>query len=125
MLIHNFKTCVVILLLFITQSVYAQYATEIFIPLGQSPGISAKHTTIGNINSVNIPGKTISMSDAGSSYNIKISEDTQIWLDQSRRNSNNRNALIQDLREGMRAEVKYIKNNKGGTVEWIKVQPAE
>lgn len=125
MLKHKMKTVAVIFLLCMIQSLHAQYATEIFIPLGQSPGISGKHTTLGEIESVNIQTKTLSMSDAESSYDIKISDSTQLWLDQSKLNLINKKASIEDVRKGMRAEVKYIKNNKGGTVEWIKVQHAD
>lgn len=125
MLKLKMKTGLVFFLFFLTQSVIAQYATEIFIPLGQSPGLSGSLTTMGRVSAVNIQNKSISVSDSDDTHDLKISNNTKIWLDQSKLKLNNKKASIRDIREGMRAEVKYIKNEKGGAVEWIKIQLAE
>lgn len=119
------KTGTAIFLLSIMQNIDAQKATEIYIPVGQSPGLSGEYTTLGKINTINKRKQTISMSDAAGSYNLKITDKTKIWLDRSKLKLRNQKGSIKDIREGMLAEVKYQKNKRGGAVEWIKVQIAE
>jgi len=119
------KTGLAIFSLCIVQSIYAQKSTEMFIPLGQSPGLSGEYTRLGKVNAVNILNKTLTMSDSAGSYTFKITDSTQLWLDQSRLNLKNKTASIQDIRKGMRVEIKYMKNKKRGDVEWVKIQLAE
>lgn len=116
------KAGTTIFLLGMIQSVSAQKATEIYIPVGQSPGLSGEYTTLGKVNTVNIQKQTISMSDAERSYELKITDSTQIWLDRSRLKLSNQMGSMKDIKEGMLAEVKYQKNERGGAVEWIKLQ---
>jgi hypothetical protein len=106
---------------------YGQKATEIFIPLGKSPGLSGKYTTIGKIDTVNAQDQAITMTDSSGSYTIKITERTQIWLDNSKLKSTNRKGTFADLRKGLLAEVKYEDNARRdkGVAEWIKIQMSE
>ena len=119
------KTATAIILLSIVQNIDAQEATEIYIPVGQSPGLSGEYTTLGKISKINTNKRTISMSDSAGSYNLKITDKTKIWLDRSKLKLRNKKGSIKDVREGMLAEVKYQKNKQGGSVEWIKVQLVE
>ncbi|HID81338.1 MAG TPA: hypothetical protein EYP51_03030 [Thiotrichales bacterium] len=119
------KTAIAIILLSIVQNIDAQEATEIYIPVGQSPGLSGEYTTLGKISKINTNKRTISMSDSAGSYNLKITDKTKIWLDRSKLKLRNKKGSIKDVREGMLAEVKYQKNKQGGSVEWIKVQLVE
>lgn len=104
--------------------VYGQKATEIFIPLGKSPGLSGKYTTIGKIDTANAQDQTITMTDSLGSYTIKITERTKIWLDNSKLKSTNRKGAFADLRKGRLAEVKYADSARKdkGIAEWIKIQ---
>ena len=119
------KTGLAIFSLCLVQSIFAQKSTEMFIPLGQSPGLSGEYTRLGEIDAVNIQNKTLSMSDSAGSYTLKITDRTQLWLDQSQLKLKNMTASMQDIRKGMQAEVKYMKNEQGGAVEWIKIQLVE
>jgi hypothetical protein len=107
--------------------VHGQKATEIFIPLGKSPGLSGKYTTIGKIDTVNAQDQTITMTDSSGSYTIKITERTKIWLDKSKLELTNVQGTFADLRKGLLAEVKYEDNARKdkGTAEWIKIQMTE
>ena len=107
--------------------VHGQKATEIFIPLGKSPGLSGKYTTIGKIDTVNAQDQTITMTDSLGSYTIKITERTKIWLDNSKLKSTNRKGTFADLRKGRLAEVKYEDSARKdkGIAEWIKIQITE
>lgn len=114
-----------VVLLIIFQNAFAQLSTEILIPLGQSPGLSGKYTALGTITSVNRQSKTLSMKDESRNYQVVVSDHTKVWLDRSRLKLSNTEASIADISEGMRVEVKYVKNEKNAAVEWIKVQAIE
>jgi hypothetical protein len=115
---------VTLALLFGVPDANAQKATEIFIPLGKSPGLSGKYTTIGKIDAINAPDKTITMTDSLGSYTIKVTERTKIWLDNSQLKSTNQKGSFADLREGLLAEVKHedAARKDKGAAEWIKIQ---
>jgi len=105
-------------------NVYAQKATEIFIPIGKSPGLSGKYTSMGKIASLNVQQKALTVSDSTASYTVKITDSTQVWLDRSQMKLSNKKGALEDLRPGVLVEIKYFKNERkdGGTAEWIKVE---
>ena len=49
----------------------AQKATEIYIPIGKSPGLSGEYTKMGTIEEVSAQEQAITMSDAAESYTIQ------------------------------------------------------
>ena len=104
---------------------HAQKATERFIPIGKSPGLSDKYTKIGSIDVVNTQDRTITMSTPSGTYTARIAEETRIWLDKSKINSTNEEGTFSDLQAGRMVEVKYKDNDPEGPAEWIKVQIAE
>jgi len=107
--------------------VYGQKATEIFIPVGQSPGLSGKHTSLGKITAIDVPNRTITVADSSGSYTVKITGRTQIWLDKSKLRSTNQKGAFTDLRKDLLIEVKYEGNQRQdtGSAEWIKAQIIE
>lgn len=124
---HFIKIGVTITLLLGVPHAHGQKATEIFIPLGKSPGLSGKYTTIGKIDTVNAQDQTITMTDSSGSYTIKIIGRTQIWLDNSKLKATNQKGSFADLRQGLLVEVKYdnVAQKDKGTAEWIKIQITE
>ena len=104
----------------------AQKAAEIFIPIGQSPGLSGKYTSQGKITAVDARNQTISVADSGGTYSVKITKLTQIWLDRSKLKATPQKGAFADLRKDLRIEVKYVNNQRKdkGSAEWIKVQVA-
>ena len=107
----------------------AQMVTEQYIPIGQSPGLSGKHTVIGKLQSVNAQEKTCTVADTtgatSGALNVKITERTKIWLDRSKLQQPNLEGTIADLRPGATVEVKP-EGHQGGVssapAEWIKVE---
>ncbi|MDZ7343585.1 MAG: hypothetical protein ONA90_03630, partial [candidate division KSB1 bacterium] len=49
---------------------YGQKSTEIFIPVGKSPGLSGKYTVIGKIEAVNAQKQTIALTDSSAQYTV-------------------------------------------------------
>lgn len=127
-MLKHFKIAVVALTLLLSLPyVYGQKATEIFIPVGQSPGLSGKYTSIGKITAIDVPNQTITVADSSGSYDVKMTERTQIWLDRSKLKSTNQKGAFVDLRKDLLVEVKYEHNQRKekGPAEWIKVQITE
>lgn len=105
----------------------AQQMTEQFIPVGQSPGLSGKHTLIGKLQSVNAREQICSVASAAGTVNAKITERTKIWLDRSLLRQPNVKGTIADLKPGLTVEVKPEGHQSvvsNGPAEWIKVQVA-
>ncbi len=103
----------------------AQKATEMFIPLGQSTGLSGKHTLIAPVQSVNLAQRTLTLVHEGQAYTAKLGARTPVWLDRSKLQQPNSVGSLADVRPGMAAEIKFQKNNRSsGDAEWVKVQMA-
>jgi hypothetical protein len=102
---------------------YAQKETELFIPIGQSPGVSGKLSVMGKCGSV-IPNDSVVslMQQQGSMTNCKINHCTAIYLDRSKLKLTNIKGTLSDIKPGSLMEVKYMDNKPGSLAEWIKVQ---
>jgi len=100
-----------------------QQATEMFIPIGQSPELSKTATVIGTIESVAADERTIVVKSDGGSATATITEKTKIFLDRSQRKEPNRYGAFEDLERGARVEVLYEGRTRAaaGPAEWVKV----
>jgi hypothetical protein len=103
---------------------HAQKATEQFIPLGQSPGLSGVHTLIGRIEAVNPPSRTVTLALEEKKETIIVTERTHIWLDRSPLGLSNVKGSLADLIPGRLAEVKLAAPNQQ-EAEWLKVEVKE
>ncbi|MEE8261021.1 MAG: hypothetical protein V3R83_00945 [Gammaproteobacteria bacterium] len=103
---------------------HGQKAVEIFIPLGQSPGLSRTVTVIGTIEIVNPKRRTIKIAGPGEGWSAQITDRTEIWLDRSKLRLANRAGSLNDLKQGLMVEVKYQDDAQRGKgpAEWVKVQ---
>jgi hypothetical protein len=115
-----------ILLLCCSVAAHGQKATEQFIPIGQSPGLSGKHTLIARIEAVNPPTRTLTLKNETGTHTVRIAEQTKIWLDRSRLQQPNVKGTFADCSVGSLAEIKFLQNERreGGVAEWAKVQVA-
>ena len=113
---------IIFILFWSTADANAQDATEIFIPIGQSPGLSGKYTVIGKIDSTRNQDQTITVTDSTESHTFKVTERTKIWLDRSRLKLTNQKGVFEDLQMGLLVEVKYEGEEHKDAAEWIKVQ---
>ena len=124
----NLKQVKTIVLIFvfcwICSDLYAQKMTEIYIPVGQSPGVSGKYSLMGSVESVNMNDSTVTIrQDGGSKTTIKITAGCAVYLDKSKLKLSNKKGYCANIKQGMKAEAKYKDNKPGGLIEWIKVQP--
>ena len=116
-------SAVVILVLAVAASARAQEATERFIPIGQSPGLSGKLTTIGSIQAVDAGTRTLTVGPAASPLKARVSDRTSIWVDRSRTKETNTTGTFADLRSGRRVEIRWDAKVKD-LATWIKVEAA-
>jgi hypothetical protein len=101
----------------------AQNTTEIFIPIGRSPGLSGTKTSIGTIESVDVADQTLVLTEDNEERTVRCNEHTRIWLDRSKQRQPNIVGSLADCRATLRVEVKYVDNAKDiGVAEWIKVE---
>ena len=110
------------LLIISAVSVQAEKSTELFIPIGQSPGVSGEYTVMGKIDQVDLQNRTLKMSGASGSYTVKMTERTFIYLDRSKAQLSNVYGTIADCKVGDLVEVKFEDNSRNKPLEWIKVQ---
>ena len=102
---------------------HGQKATEQYIPIGQSPGVSQKYyASLGEIADVNPQEQTVTIADPAGPRTVKISEKTSIWLDRTKLKQTNVPGRFADLQKGRRVEVKYADPERRDVAEWVKVE---
>lgn len=101
---------------------HGQQQTERYIPIGQSPGLSGKHTHIGTIEAADTKTRIVSVAAADRRYSVTVTERTRIWLDQNRLKLTTLKGSFADLAIGSRVEVKSEGSADGPSAEWIKVE---
>lgn len=111
-------------------SAHAQKATELFIPIGQSPGVSGAHSWIGEIVGTDAEQRTLTLRVDGSEKAVRLTDATRVYLDRSKLKQPNRTGGFADLVPGREVEVKY-EGTRGGPgvesppplpgAEWVKV----
>lgn len=101
-----------------------QEATEMYIPIGQSPGLSDKTSLIGSLESVDTGKRMLIISTPSGARPVAFTSRTTVWLDRSLEKQPNRSGAISDLQPGRRIEIKLRKGEPKPVAEWIKVQVA-
>lgn len=106
---------------------HGQQATEMYLPLGQSPGLSGKVTIIGTVETINAQNRTIAIAGSSGTWSAEITERTKIWLDRSKTRLPNQAGTFADLGKGLTVEVKFegSERKSQGPADWIKVQLTE
>lgn len=100
----------------------AQQATERYVPLGQSPGVSQKITVIGTIDAVDAAARTIIVAGPVGSNSVRVGKQTKIWLDRSKIKQVNMVGAFADLVAGRTVEVKFVDSDRRQLADWIKVE---
>jgi len=106
-------------------SVQAEKETELYIPIGQSPGLSGKYTVMGKIDQVDAKNQSIKMSGPSGSYSVQLSPETSIYLDRSKAKLPNTYGTLADCKAGDTVEVKFKDNSHNKPAQWIKVEKAK
>jgi hypothetical protein len=122
MLNRYLRLAIVVMVLGGTLEASGQQATEMFIPIGQSPGLSNKGSVIGPLESVDPGKRMVTISSPSGAQTVVITDRTLIWLDRSEQKQPNQNGAINDLQKGRKVEVKIRKGEPKAVAEWIKVQ---
>jgi hypothetical protein len=100
---------------------HAQRATERYIPIGKSPGLSGKSTLMGEIRSVDAAAQTLVVGGANGERKARVTERTWIWLDRSGMRETNLAGTFTDLEAGRRVEIKFVGEGVEDA-EWIKIE---
>lgn len=116
------RLAIVVVALGGTLEASGQQATEMFIPIGQSPGLSNKDSVIGTLESVDPGKRMVTISNSSGAQTVGITDRTMIWLDRSEQKQPNQNGAINDLQKGRKIEIKVRKGEAKAVAEWIKVQ---
>ena len=116
------RLAIVVLSLGAALDVSGQQATEMFIPIGQSPGVSNEGSVIGTLESVDQGRRSITIVSLSGAQTVGITDRTMIWLDLSQQKQPNRNGAINDLQQGRKVEVKVRKDESTVVAEWVKIQ---
>ena len=116
---------VAVALLGVISHTHGQKETERFIPIGQSPGVSQKHTSIGEIAEVDQQKQTVTIVEPAGRRTVKITEKTRIWLDRTKLKQANLVGSFTDLQKGRRIEMKYADPESRQIADWVKVEIAQ
>ncbi len=99
----------------------AQQATERYIPIGASPGVSGQDSYIGEIVAVDMSTRTLTVEDEDGVHTMTVTPETRIWLDRSQRRRTALEGSYEDCEVGRRVEVMH-KPDEPMVAEWIKVE---
>ena len=113
---------VAMLSLFTAGQACAQMATEQYIPIGKSPGLSVSHSDVGHIRNFDSASRTLSLEAGGEIRQVRITNDTRIWLDRSGVKHSNLVGQTSDLATGSRVEVSYVDPARRQSAHWVKVE---
>lgn len=103
---------------------YGQMITERYIPIGESPGVSGKLSTIGVISNVDSGARTVTVDGASGSRTYRVDDKTYIWLDRSGWRLTNLVGSYRDCSVGQRVEIMHRRDDENAAY-WIKVQARE
>jgi hypothetical protein len=101
---------------------HGQKATEQYIPIGQSPGVSQKYSSIGEVVAVDPAARTVTIADPAGPRTVRITAQTRIWLDRTKLKQTNVPGQFADLQRGRRVEVKYADPARRDVAEWVKIE---
>lgn len=111
-----------IILVGVMSYAFAQKTTELYIPLGKSPGLSGKYTVVGTIEKVDYQNKTFTISTASGRYAVTVTDRTKLFLDRSKVKATNSHGNFADCKKGMMAEVRFEKDLRANPAQWVKLQ---
>lgn len=114
------RGCLNLAVLMIATSVaHAQQATERYIPIGQSPGVSSEESFIGTITDIDYTIHKMEVRGTKGRTSVTPGESTRYYLDRSKRKMSNQTATFRDCEVGVKVEIKF---KADGSVDWIKIE---
>jgi hypothetical protein len=106
----------------ISNDLFAQKETEVFIPVGKSPGVSGTYSVIAKVETINLQDSIITLRRDTGIISIRISPGTDVYLDKSKLKLTSTKGACSSIKPGMLVEVKFVDNKPTGQIEWCKVQ---
>ena len=104
----------------------AHRATERYIPIGASPGVSGKVTFLGTVESMDRSAYSVRVSGAERAIVMTYNEKTRFWLDRSKIRRTNLEGSVEDCRSGRRVEIRFVNDDREAAVAaWVKVEITE
>ena len=98
----------------------AHQATEIYIPIGNSPGLSSDETLIGTIQRVDYDERSLEVLGSDGPLKVSMNEKTRYFLDNSRRQQKSQLGTLLDCKVGYTVEIRFTLD---GLAAWIKIDP--
>ncbi len=98
----------------------AHPATERYIPIGKSPGVSQTATT-GVIEAVNVAARSIRVGGREAGHWVRLTDRTRIWLDRTHLEKNNLIGGFSDCEVGRTVEIRYLDPESRSVAAWIKI----
>lgn len=101
-----------------------QWATEQYIPIGKSPGISGEYARIGTIDAIDVDARQVTIATQTGPVVVELTENTIVWVDRSKLGKANTAGSVDDLAEGREVEVLSEERERRGEgpAAWIKVR---
>ena len=99
----------------------AQRATEVYITIGESPGVAGSESVVGTITHVEYGEDRMTVSTRGGERTVTITPKTRYYIDRSSEQERSVTGSFEDCREGRRIEA-YV--DDGGDAVWIKIDAA-
>ncbi len=108
------------------QAASAQQATELYIPIGRSPGLSGQHTVIGHVREITAD-HTMTVVGTDRVWTVRMADYSRVFLDRSRAGLPNTYGTHDDCKPGVLVEVKFEGRCEPTSVvcDWVKVRPRE
>ena len=110
-----------IILVGVMSYAFAEKTTELYIPIGKSPGLSDNYTVLGTIEQVDYQNGTFTMSNSSRIYSVTVTERTMIFLDRSKIKQTSLYGTFADCKKDIMAEVRFEKDSQAKPAEWIKL----
>ncbi len=98
----------------------AQQATEIFIPIGESPGVSDGESILGTIQRVDYESRSMDVRGRDGTLTVQMDDRTRYYIDLTRAGQRNRYGSLADCDLGHYVEIRL---RDDGKVDWIKIRP--
>jgi hypothetical protein len=111
-----------IIFLGIAAIVSAEKASELYIPVGQSPGLSDEYNLIGRIDAVDYQNRSLTVTDSTGRFTVHTTEYTLILLDKSMQRQPNRYGTFSEIKPSIIVEVRFEAGKRHRPAEWIKLQ---
>ncbi len=105
--------------LIVGNAAFSQQATEVYIPIGESPGVSGDDSIIGSISSVDHEDYRMMVSVAGETKPVTMTPATRYYLDKTRAKKQNKMSSFEDCEVGQRIEA-YVDDD--GNAVWVKIE---